>query len=415
MLNHDLKHLRDAAAAMLVARTFTRRIEKSWSFRFYSRPRQADPTTQEEAAGSGLSPHIYETSDFCDHRGMQLVFLGTSSSIPTLRRNTSCLALRLDGVVYLFDCGEGAQKQLNRTPFRPSAIDSIFITHMHGDHIFGLPGLLSGLGMTGNKPQPLNIYGPEGLRVWIRTTLKSCYGRVPSKYAVHELKLGKMPGKGSKQAKEVNMHQDELLGQDFHCSHDGLWHLVKDKKYMVKAGFLRHSIPCWGFVVEEHARPGRFNIERARQLGVQPGHDYALLQQGHSITLKNGQKVFPSDVLGHPRRGRKIVILGDTYNSESLLLAARGADVLVHECTVLEEDASEAVKRFHSTASMAGQFARATNTRCLVLTHFSCKYEARPDRIQASVKSAQVASGKAKVLAAKDLLAVTVCQTDEPA
>lgn len=159
----------------------------------------------------------------------------------------------------------------------------------------------------------------------------------------------------------------------------------------------------------------RFSVERARDLGVKPGRDYASLQKGHSITLEDGQKVIPSDVLGHPRRGRKLVILGDTYNSSSLLSAAQGADVLVHECTILEEDASEAVKRSHSTATMAGKFARAIGTRCLVLTHFGCKYEARPDLIQASVEAAQIAFGNKKVVAAKDLLAVTVCQTDEPA
>eukprot|EP00250_Pteridium_aquilinum_P027012 c34008_g1_i1 orf=85-1278(+) len=395
----------------MVARTFTRRLQKTWSCRFHCSPLPM----QEKTTGNDLSSHVYVTSDFCDHRGMQLCFLGTSSSIPTLRRNTSCLALRLDGVVYLFDCGEGAQKQLNRTTFRPSSIENIFITHMHGDHIFGLPGLLSGIGMTGNKSQPINIYGPEGLRTWLRTTLSSCHGRIPSKYTVHELKIGKRPGKKLKQAKEVDMHRDEFFGQDIFSSSDSLWHLVEDQKYIVKAGLLQHSIPCWGFIVEEQTRPGRFSVERARKLGVKPGHDSALLQQGHSITLQDGQKIIPSDVLDHPRRGRKIVILGDTYDSSSLLSAAEGADVLVHECTILEEDAREAVKRFHSTATMAGKFAKAIGTRCLVLTHFSCKYEARPDRVEASVKAAQIAFGSDKVVAAKDLLAVTVCQTDEPA
>lgn len=404
---------------MSIGRSFSRRslLARTLHGCFYSntarKSRQIAP--QGEAARKGAESQIYETSDFCDHRGMQLVFLGTSSSIPTLNRNTSCLALRLEGTIYLFDCGEGVQKQLNLTPFRPIAIDNIFITHMHGDHIFGLPGLLSGLGMIGpSKLQAINIYGPEGLRVWIRSTLKSCFGRVLPKYTVHELIHGKNLKKKSETSKiEDDMHQDELPGEEIYCSKDGLWHVLNDKKYSVKAGLLRHSVPCWGFVVEEHPRPGRFSVERARQAGVQPGHDYAMLQKGQSVTLSSGKEVYPCDVLGHPRRGRKIVILGDTHDSGSLLSAAQGADVLVHECTILEEDASKAVDRVHSTATMAGQFARAINASCLVLTHFSCKYEGRPDRVQESVKAAQRAFGRMKVVAARDLGAVTVCQTDE--
>ncbi|KAI5072497.1 hypothetical protein GOP47_0012603 [Adiantum capillus-veneris] len=368
----------------------------------------------EGTATNNLSSHIYESTDFGDYKGMQLCFLGTSSSIPTLRRNTSCLALRLDRVTYLFDCGEGVQKQLYKTPFRFGSIGSIFITHMHGDHVFGLPGVLSGLGMTTNKSERINIYGPEGLRMYIRTILNGCFGRVFSKYAVHELKIGKKPKAGRKRTKEADRHEDEVAGQDFYASSEGIWDIFEDNQYTVKAGLVQHSVPCWGYIVEEKARPGRFSVDRARELGIRPGGNYALLQQGHSITLKDGQKIVPSDVLGHSRRGRKIVILGDTYNSSSLLMAAKGADVLVHECTVLEEEASEAVFRHHSTATMAGKFARAIGTRCLVLTHFGCKFEGRMDHVQRSVKAAQIAFGSKKVIAAKDFLAITVCQTDEP-
>eukprot|EP00249_Psilotum_nudum_P008111 c21048_g1_i1 orf=70-1437(+) len=362
-------------------------------------------------------PQIYETTDFCDHRGMQVVFLGTSSSIPTRSRNTSCLALRLDGTVFLFDCGEGAQKQLNESCFRQIAIDNIFITHMHGDHIFGLPGILSGLSTAGSfKQKPINIYGPPGLRLWIRATLTSCYGRVLPMYAVHELILHEeVLQKAAKWEATDGGHQDELPGENIYCTEDGLWPVLNDNKYSVKAGFLHHSIPCWGYVVEEHARPGRFSVERAAKAGLKPGHQYSILQQGHTVTLNNGKMVHPSDVLGPPRRGRKVVILGDTSDSSSLQLAAKGADLLVHECTILEQDAEVAAKKEHSTATMAGQFARAIDARFLVLTHFSCKYEGRNDRLEVSVKAAKTAFGKNTVIAARDLLAVTVCQSDEPA
>jgi hypothetical protein len=154
---------------------------------------QQSPEGEEASSSSSSSappPHVFWSSDFCDHRGMQVVFLGTSSSMPTISRNTSCIALRLDGTIYMFDCGEGVQRQLHRTPFRQKSIDSIFITHMHGDHIFGLPGLLCMIGMTASpSKRPIEIFGPEGLRQWIRTTLKLCHAQIPIKYVVHELVL----------------------------------------------------------------------------------------------------------------------------------------------------------------------------------------------------------------------------------
>ncbi|KAH7288540.1 hypothetical protein KP509_31G030500 [Ceratopteris richardii] len=348
---------------MIRASNIARRLH-TFTWRSY---RDSFSSLSSEGGGrENESNHVYVSDNFTDHKGMQLCFLGTSSSIPTLRRNTSCLALRLG---------------------------NIFITHMHGDHIFGLPGLLSGLGITTNSAEAKNIYGPEGLRIWIRETLKACHGGIHSKYAVHEFKMGKRP-KSRQGAKQDDRYED--------------------KHHIVKAGMVEHSIPCWGFLLEEKPRPGKFNVEQARKLGVKPGPDFAFLQKGHSVISKFGQKINPSDVLGHSRRGRKIVILGDTNNPRSLLEAAKGADVLVHECTMLEEDAGEAECRGHSTASMAGKFAKAIGARCLVLTHFGSKFEGNPSHIQASVQAARLAFGRENVIAAKDFMGVTVCQTDEP-
>ncbi|KAG0588235.1 hypothetical protein KC19_2G227700 [Ceratodon purpureus] len=377
-------------------------------------------------------PIPYMSTDFCDHRGMQLVFLGTSSSMPTLSRNTSCIALRLDGTIYMFDCGEGVQRQLHRTQFRHRAIDNIFITHMHGDHIFGLPGLLCMIGMTAPASRrPIEIYGPPGLRDWIRTTLKLAHARVPNKYIVHELVLqeGKRKRGNSKKGERANdwntsegNHQDELPGRDILCSEDdGLWHVHEDRKYKVVAGLLKHTIPCWGYVVEEQPKIGRFNVDRAKEAGVLPGPMCAKLQQGVSVILQDGRTVNPSDVLGPPRKGRKAVILGDTSDSRSLLVAARGADVLVHEATVLEEEARLASRRGHSTASTAGKFARMIDAKSLVLTHFSGKLEgslygtSEKGTIADLVWAAKRTFGKQSVMAASDLAAVTVvANLDEP-
>ncbi|KAH7422649.1 hypothetical protein KP509_12G018700 [Ceratopteris richardii] len=344
---------------------------------------------------------------------MQLCFLGTSSSIPTLRRNTSCLALRLEKQTYLFDCGEGAQKQFYKAHFQFGSVGSIFITHMHGDHIFGLPGLLSGLGLTTNSAEVKNIYGPEGLRRWIRETLRACHGGIHSKYAVHEFKMGEKP-KSRRGAKQDDRHDDELIGQDLYACADGLWHLYEDEHHSVKAGMVEHSIPCWGFILEEKPWHLKFDPQLASALGVEEGRRFAMLQKGRSVMSIYGSKIDPSMVRGDPKRGRKIAILGDTNNPMSLLEAAEGADVLVHECTMLEEDASEAELRGHSTASMAGKFANAIGARCLVLTHFGSKFEGNPNHIQTSVQAARLEFGREKVIAAEDFMGVTVSQTDEP-
>lgn len=288
------------------------------------------------------------------------------------------------------------------------------------------------IGMTAPPTRlPIEIYGPPGLRDWIRTTLKLSHARVPNKYVVHELVLqeGKRnsSSKKSKRAKEWNTyeenHEDELPGKDILCSQDdGLWHVHEDRKYKVVAGLLKHTIPCWGYVVEEQPRTGRFDVNRAKEAGISPGPICAKLQQGHSVVLQDGRTVNPSDVLGPPRKGRKAVILGDTSDSRSLLVAARGADVLVHEATVIEQEADLASPRGHSTASTAGIFARMIDAKSLVLTHFSGKLEgslygttSEKGTISDLVCAAKRTFGKQSVMAAHDLAAVTVAgNLDEP-
>ncbi|KAG6556446.1 hypothetical protein Mapa_002389 [Marchantia paleacea] len=380
---------------------------------------EADLSTSGPEKSSGSSrrvekPSVYTTSDFVDYRGMQLVFLGTSSSIPTLKRNTSCIALRL-GSIFLFDCGEGAVRQILKTPMKHYDIGHIFVTHMHGDH----EGLLCRLGLKEfQNKEPIQLYGPQGLRQWIRTTLKGSHARVHPKYVVHELHLRK---KSSNVAHSWNFvdanHEDELPGRDIQRSEDGLWQVLNDNKYVVRASFLKHSIPCWGYVVEERTRRGRFDVERARQHGVKPGKFFRMLEAGDSVMLADGKIVYPSDVLGTPRRGRKVVILGDTCDSKSMMAAAQEADVVVHEATVLEQDASEVLQRGHSTAKMAGQFARDIKAGTLVLTHFSRKLDGAlyvdershaRETIGHLVASAQEAFEKDNVIAAEDMMAITI-------
>ncbi|GBG72885.1 hypothetical protein CBR_g12605 [Chara braunii] len=377
-----------------------------------------------------------------DFRGFEVVFMGTASSMPTKFRNTTCIALRLDGTTYLIDCGEGAQRQFTQTEFRPRTIDRIFITHMHGDHIFGLPGVICMIGQQGSPGRPpTQIYGPVGLRAWLRTTLCLSEAGVPNKYAVHEL----VPPGGQRRSTRRGLsmlmedppHVDELPGRDIACGGDGLWLVHQDERYVVQAGALRHSVPCYGYVIAERTRPGRFSVEKALAAGVKPGVSYAMLQRGETITLPDGRLVRPMDVLGQSRRGRKAVILGDTCDSRSLLDVAQEADILVHEATLSDDIAGEAMKRGHSTSTMAGNFARAIDARKLILTHFSGKFEGAvnnqrfPDQIQNlnqdqagglgysrsikdMIRAARQAFGKPDVIAARDLMSVPVFLSDEP-
>ncbi|CAM6100515.1 unnamed protein product [Calypogeia fissa] len=378
-----------------------------------------------DLTGEVEKPSVYVTSDYVDHRGMQLVFLGTSSSIPTWNRSTSCIALRLEGSIFLFDCGEGAVRQILRTPVKHYDISNIFITHLHGDHIYGLPGLLCRIGLKEfQSKDPIHIYGPQGLRQWIRSTLNASHARVHPKYVVHEMILKK---KASDITQSWNVleenHADELPGKDIRRSASGLWHIYEDDRYKVTANFLRHTIPCWGYVVEEHPRRGRFQVERALEAGVKPGRYFRMLETGQPVTLACGKVVSPSDVLGPPRRGRKVVILGDTCDPRSMVAAAKEADVVVHEATVLQQDALETSQRGHSTAEMAGEFARTINAGTLVLTHFSRKLDGavfvdERSRIRNTmedlVSSAQRSFGKPSVIAAEDFMAITIQLVDKP-
>eukprot|EP00850_Spirogloea_muscicola_P002385 SM000009S23514 [mRNA] locus=s9:452194:477102:- [translate_table: standard] len=449
-----------------LAAALLRRLSRS------RQPLQGEPLGRSRAFGAPAGPLLARTSMPDGHaqqprsrqpvatprqfQGMELVFLGTSASIPTRSRNSSCVALCLAGTTFLFDCGEGVQRQMAQAPFRPRSIDRIFISHTHGDHL--LSGLLCMISHTASSDRPpVEIYGPEGLRHWIRTTLKVAEASIRPKYSVHELILREDHGRRSWRAgrdEAVNLHRDELPGDDIPCSSDGLWDLYEDEQYVVRAGFLRHSIPCWGFVVSEQTRPGslrampvpsslalyvlqwlvvafadhvsekgcrvleviRFSIEKAQELRVPPGPAYAQLQKGHNIVLHNGRVVTPAQVLGSPRRGRRVVILGDTCDSSSLFAEGRGADVLVHEATLGESLASEASHRMHSTASMAGHFARLLEAEQLVLTHFSSRVEGAlyspnkqtEETVQDMVEAARASFQSKAVVAARDYMVVPV-------
>ncbi|XP_020503994.1 zinc phosphodiesterase ELAC protein 1 [Labrus bergylta] len=320
---------------------------------------------------------------------MDMTFLGTGSAYPSPHRGASALVLRTDGECWLFDCGEGTQTQLMKSQLRAGRITKVFISHLHGDHLFGLPGLLCTVSLNTN-PDPqqnlncVEIYGPRGLRHFLRVTLGLTGSQLLFPYVVHELEPteDQSPEEGQL-SQEVTadygpLHPQERPGRTIalDVSSDSYF-LFEDKRFVVKAFRLFHRVPSFGFCVHERDRPGRLNTEVLKELGLRPGPLYGRLKAGGSITLESGRVVEPSEVMEEAIPGRKVCVLGDCSSvlGEGPLSLCRGADILVHEATLGNEHREKAVDHGHSTPDMAAAVARACCVRRLVLYHFSQRYK----------------------------------------
>jgi ribonuclease Z len=263
---------------------------------------------------------------------IRIIFLGTGAGMPTRARNVAAVALVMDGRVLLFDCGEATQHQLMRSPLRFGAIEAIFISHLHGDHLFGLPGLLASMSLNAREA-PLALYGPSGITAFMHS--------LPLYHTSFDVEIHELaPGR----ARRAN-------------------------GYTVDAAPLAHSAPCFGFCVVEDDRPGEFDVTRAQALGLPPGPLYGRLQRGETVG-----DIKPSHVLGPARPGRRVVYVTDTRPCEAAVELARGADVLIHESTYAEEMAEEARERTHATAGEAAEIARRAGVKQLILTHVSPRY-----------------------------------------
>lgn len=274
---------------------------------------------------------------------MDLLFLGTSSGTPTGARNVSGLALLEDTSKgwYLIDCGEGTQHRLLRTPLSLHRLRAIFITHVHGDHCFGLPGLLASAGMMGRKA-PLEIIAPEGIEVWIRATLQ-----------MSQSWLGY----------ELIFRAVESLGE--WCS----------PNIRVEAIALSHRVPCYGYRFTEARPDPRLNIDRLERDGIPRGPLWGQLARGMDVECE-GRTLRSDDYLNFTRRPRRIVVGGDNDRPELLADACQAAHVLIHEATYTEAVASTNGNTFgHSTAARVAGFARQAGVPNLLLTHFSARYQ----------------------------------------
>jgi ribonuclease Z len=270
---------------------------------------------------------------------LDLVFLGTSGSVPTARRAPSALLVRRGGERLLFDCGEGTQRQLLRSSVGLVDLDEIFLTHFHADHTLGLPGLMKTFALRGREA-PLTVYGPRGLDD-LFVSLARIFGKLSYPYRIVELRPG-----------------DRLERGD----------------HAVAAVAVDHGHAAIGYLLEEEARPGRFDLDAAAALGVPPGPLFGALQRGEEVVLTDGGTVRPGQVLGEARRGRKIVLTGDTRPARSVLEAALDADLLVHDGTFLADEGDRAAETGHSTARDAAEIARGAGVRMLALTHLSNRY-----------------------------------------
>jgi ribonuclease Z len=279
---------------------------------------------------------------------MELQFLGTGSGVPVKHRNVMSVALKLlqeRNAVWLFDVGEGTQMQILNTSIRPRKIEKIFLTHLHGDHLFGLPGLLSSRSFQGGEEKlpPLTIYGPTGIKKFVETSLRLSMTRIN-----YEINFYEIPKDGEK--------------------------IFADKQFEIYASSLEHGILSFGYRIVEKDQEGRLEVERLQEMGVPFGPLFGQLKRGEKITLADGRVLNGKDFLGEKKPGRILAIIGDTRKSKQAIALAKNADVLVHEATFEEGEEKKARQYFHSTTTQAAEVAREAKVQKLILTHYSARY-----------------------------------------
>jgi len=304
---------------------------------------------------------------------LTVTFLGTSAARPTVERNVSGLAIHREGETLLFECGEGTQRQMMRYGVS-FALSEIFFTHFHADHFLGVIGLIRTLGLQG-RPEPLFLYGPKGAKKVLSTALQLGVERVPFPVEIHEVKAG-----------------DTVSGP---LRRDG---------YDIRAFPTEHGGgPSLGYILKEHVRRGRFDVDRARAAGIPEGPMWGKLSKGEPIELADGRRLTADGFVGPARPGRLVAITGDTRPCAATVDAAQGADVLIHEATFGEEERDRARDTGHSTAKEAAQVALAAKAKRLVLSHVSARYSISADEL---VKEAREVFPNASV--AKDGMEVDV-------
>lgn len=272
---------------------------------------------------------------------LRVIFLGTGGSVPTTARGLPAILVQREGEQIMFDCGEGVQRQMTLAHYGFHKITKIFITHMHGDHVLGLPGLLQTMALL-DRERKLDVYGPTGLAAFVRCVKQTLQFSLTFSIEIHEIERAGM--------------------------------ICEEEDYMIEAAWSNHVIPSLAYALVEKPRSGKFDPQRARLLGIPEGPMWSKLQRGHKIQLSNRKFVKPTQVLGRQRAGRKIVYTGDTRPFQGLSKFAAKADLLIHDATLDDEMIERANQDGHSTPRQAALTAKSAKVKALVLTHISARY-----------------------------------------
>lgn len=304
---------------------------------------------------------------------MDFVFLGTGAGVPAKTRNVTSIVLQLleeRGTVWLFDCGEATQHQILKTSVKPRKIENIFITHLHGDHIFGLPGLLGSRSFQGGT-EKLTIYGPKGIADFVNTSL-----RVSTTHLQYPLEIIEIE--------------------------EGM--IYEDEQFTVHALPLDHGIYCIGYRIVEKDRPGTLLVDKLLEEGVKPGPQFKALKNGEIVQLEDGRVLDGRNYLGEAHKGRVITILGDTRVCPNAIRLAENADYIVHEATFAADETEMAAAYFHSTTVQAAETAKKANAKHLILTHISSRYSME----EAQILRKQSEAVFPNTIVAEDLLQVKI-------
>lgn len=275
---------------------------------------------------------------------MDILFLGTGAGVPAKLRNVTSIALKLleeRGAVWLFDCGEATQHQILHTSVKPRRIEKIFITHLHGDHIYGLPGLLASRSFQGGESQ-VTVYGPPGIKDYLDISLR--VSRTNLRYQLKIIEIA-----------------------------EGI--VFEDEQFTVEARALEHGIASYGYRIVEKDRPGTLLVDQLKAEGLKPGPDYKKIKDGIPVETEDGRLLNPCDFLGPPQKGRILTILGDTRPCEASVHLAQNASLLIHEATFSGNDDELAHEYFHSTTIQAARTAQKAMVKQLCLTHISSRYD----------------------------------------
>ncbi len=276
---------------------------------------------------------------------LRIIFLGTAGSVPTPKRSLPAIVIQRKGELLIFDCGEGIQRQMIQASVGFHRRTKIFITHMHGDHVLGLPGLLQTMALL-DRERKLKIYGPSGIEAFVRAIQQTVQFNLTFPLEIREVK-------------DANI-------------------VCEENEYEIHAVWADHVVPTLAYALIEKPRPGKFNPEKAKALGIPEGSLWSKLQHGSAVKLPNGRVVRSEEVVGPQRSGRKIVYSGDTRPTENVAELALNADLLIHDGTFDDELTDKAYEDGHSTASQAAETANKAEVKWLILTHVSARYK-NPD------------------------------------